>query len=83
MSATESATKDGLDINTASVEEINHEARAAADREHNLTFLQAIATYPTAVAWSLFFSLGVIMAVSSLTIRRRVTDRLRRLIHNC
>lgn len=34
--------------------------QATAD-EHNLTFLQAIKLYRKAVAWSMFFSLGIIM----------------------
>lgn len=34
--------------------------QATAD-EHNLTFSQAIRLYPKAVAWSMFFSLGIIM----------------------
>lgn len=34
--------------------------QATAD-EHNLTFLQAIKLYPKAIAWSMFFSLGIIM----------------------
>lgn len=55
--------KDGSAVDTASLEDNHAEARIAADREHNLTFRQAIQTYPTAVGWSLFFSLGVIMAV--------------------
>lgn len=36
-------------------------ARIANSQEHNLTFLEALKLYPTAVGWSLFFSLGVIM----------------------
>lgn len=41
-----------------------HAAAAAAEadhQEHTLTFLEAIKLYPTAVGWSLFVSLGVIM----------------------
>lgn len=34
------------------------EARQATDQEHNLSFLEALKLYPTAVGWSLFFSLG-------------------------
>lgn len=34
------------------------EARVASDQEHNLKFVEALKLYPTAVGWSLFFSLG-------------------------
>ncbi|USW53868.1 Putative major facilitator, sugar transporter, major facilitator superfamily [Septoria linicola] len=37
------------------------EARQAIENEHNLSFTEALRLYPTAVAWSLFFSLGVLM----------------------
>ena len=37
------------------------EARQAAEIEHNLSFLDALKLYPTAVGWSVFFSLGIIM----------------------
>lgn len=33
----------------------------AHEQEHELSFLQALKLYPTAVFWSVFFSLGVIM----------------------
>ena len=56
-------SKDGLAVEAASIDDLNAEARVAADKEHNLTFIEAIKSYPTAVAWALFFSLGVIMAV--------------------
>lgn len=36
-------------------------AAEAALQEHTLTFWQAVKLYPTAVGWSLFVSLGVIM----------------------
>lgn len=48
-------------IATASVDDINAEARAAADEEHGHSFWEAVKLYPSAVGWSLFFSLGVIM----------------------
>lgn len=47
----------------ASSAEHNSEASIAAENEHNLSFSEAISRYPAAVFWSLFFSLGVIMAV--------------------
>nr|OQO16196.1 hypothetical protein B0A51_13318 [Rachicladosporium sp. CCFEE 5018] len=37
------------------------DARLATDREHEMPFLEAIRLYPTAIGWSIFFSLGVIM----------------------
>jgi hypothetical protein len=48
-------------IATASIDDINAEARAAADKEHGHTFWEAVKLYPAAVGWSLFFSVGVIM----------------------
>lgn len=33
----------------------------ATDDEHNMTPWQSLKTYPTAAAWSVFFSLGTIM----------------------
>ena len=58
-----STPKGGLAIEATSIDDLNAEARIAADMEHNLTFIEAVRTYPTAVAWAIFFSLGVIMAV--------------------
>lgn len=55
--------KDGLAVEAASIDDLNAEARVAAEKEHSLTFLEGVKGYPTAVAWALFFSLGVIMAV--------------------
>lgn len=57
------STKDGLTVDAEQIDDLNAVARIAADKEHNLTFFEAIQTYPSAVAWALFFSLGVIMAV--------------------
>ncbi|OQV09271.1 hypothetical protein CLAIMM_13407 [Cladophialophora immunda] len=48
-------------IATASIDEINAEARTATDKEHRHSFWEAVRLYPAAVGWSLFFSLGVIM----------------------
>lgn len=61
-----STRKDGLAVKSTSIDDLNAEARMAADKEHNLTFVEAVKSYPTAVAWALFFSLGVIMAVRTL-----------------
>jgi SP family general alpha glucoside:H+ symporter-like MFS transporter len=44
---------------TASV--TNEKAQQATDAEHNMTPWEALKTYPTAAAWSVFFSLGTIM----------------------
>ena len=55
--------KDVSVLDNTSIDDHHAEAQLAAEREHSLTFTEAIRTYPTAVAWSLFFSLGVIMAV--------------------
>jgi len=52
---------DAAVIATASIDDIRLEARLAADKEHALSFREAVSLYPTAVGWSLFFSLGVIM----------------------
>lgn len=48
-------------IATASIDDIQTEARIAADEEHGHNFWKAVKLYPAAVGWSLFFSLGVIM----------------------
>ena len=37
------------------------DAQQAAADEHNLTFGQALRLYPKAIAWSMFFSMGIIM----------------------
>lgn len=59
-----SALKVGPDIVTTSADEHNSQASVAANHEHNLSFHEALSSYPTAIAWSIFFSLGVIMAVN-------------------
>jgi len=35
------------------------EARQATEREHSLSLVEAVKLYPTAVGWSIYFSLGV------------------------
>lgn len=35
--------------------------QVAIESEHNLSFGDAVKLYPTAIGWSVFFSLGVIM----------------------
>jgi SP family general alpha glucoside:H+ symporter-like MFS transporter len=37
------------------------EVRDATDAEHNMTLWESLKMYPTAVGWSMFFSLGTIM----------------------
>lgn len=51
----ERPTKDVL------VQEIGTEARQATEIEHSLTFFEGLKLYPTAVGWTIFFSLGIIM----------------------
>lgn len=53
--ASEHDTKPGLvnDTDAALAEAIQH--------EHNLTFREAIRLYPSAIGWSAFVSIGVIM----------------------
>lgn len=38
-----------------------HNAKAATDKEQNMTLLQGIKLYPKAVAWSAFISLCIVM----------------------
>ena len=59
--ATQNLKDEDVSVGAASMEDIHVGARLAADTEHNLSFREAISLYPTAVAWSLFFSLGVVM----------------------
>ncbi|KAI9738370.1 MAG: hypothetical protein M1834_008873 [Cirrosporium novae-zelandiae] len=49
------------DLKIGAVEEIGNDALQATVQEKTLTFPQACRLYPTAIGWSLFFSLGVIM----------------------
>ena len=42
-------------------EELGGQARLATEIEHQMTFFEAVKLYPTCVAWSIFFSLGIIM----------------------
>ena len=49
-------------IATASIDTISSEARKAFEAEHALSFSKTIKLYPKAVAWSMFFSLGIVMA---------------------
>src|SRR6187402_3150906 len=50
-----SPTKDG------SILEIGLESRHAMETEHRMGFFEGLKLYPSAVAWSMFFSLGIIM----------------------
>jgi SP family general alpha glucoside:H+ symporter-like MFS transporter len=52
---------DGLkktgNVNVGSI--AGDEARQGTDHEHRLSFLEAIRLYPSAVGWTIYFSLGV------------------------
>lgn len=50
------------DLAVGSIDSITAEARKAFEDEHALSFSRAVALYPGAVMWSLFFSLGIVMA---------------------
>ena len=39
------------------------EARQGTEREHSLSLVEAVKLYPTAVGWSIYFSLGVSTSV--------------------
>jgi hypothetical protein len=41
--------------------EIGEESRRAIELEHSMGFFEALKLYPTSAAWSVFFSLGIIM----------------------
>jgi len=51
---------------------VGDEARQAAEIEHNLGFVEALKLYPTAVGWSVFFSLGTYTPFEMLFIARVV-----------
>ncbi len=57
------------DRTSASVDHLLADAQAAAEQEHELSVLEAVSKYPSAVAWTVFFSLGVIMCVPTLATR--------------
>jgi len=42
-------------------EEMGQQSRLATAMEHEMTFFEAVKLYPTSAAWSIFFSLGIIM----------------------
>jgi SP family general alpha glucoside:H+ symporter-like MFS transporter len=56
----EGSEKD-MENKDVSVKEIGAQARHATELEHTMTFFEGLKLYPTSVAWSIFFSLGVIM----------------------
>jgi len=39
--------------------------RQRTAEEHQMTFLDAVKLYPTAIGWSVFFSMGIIMTGKS------------------
>jgi MFS transporter, SP family, general alpha glucoside:H+ symporter len=58
--------EDNQELETAKVPVITgsnsgEEAREAADIEHKMSLWDSLKMYPTAVGWSMFFSLGTIM----------------------
>lgn len=48
-------------IHEVSPKEIGDEPRRATEIEHRMTFKDGLRIYPASIAWSAFFSLGVIM----------------------
>jgi len=58
---------------SASIEDRSYAAAALQDEavrqrtaeEHQMTFLEAVKLYPTAIGWSVFFSMGIIMTGKS------------------
>lgn len=64
-----STTSMGIDqdepVEGTEINQLSDEARIAADREHDLTFVEAVSKYPAAAGWAMFFSLGVIMYACS------------------
>lgn len=51
-----------LEQSMSASKELHNNAQIATDREKALGFLQAIRLYPTAAGWSVYFSLGILMA---------------------
>ncbi|BAE65024.1 sugar and other transporter-domain-containing protein [Aspergillus flavus] len=54
-------SRDGRQDSTASAAKIVHNAKAATDKEQQMTLLQGIKLYPKAVAWSVFISTCIVM----------------------
>lgn len=46
---------------TESAQQLNHNAKAATDKEHKMTLLQGIRLYPKAIAWSVLISTCICM----------------------
>lgn len=51
-----------LEQRVSANKELHNKAQVATEHEKALGFLQAIRLYPTAAAWSVYFSLGILMA---------------------
>ncbi|KAE8364860.1 hypothetical protein BDV27DRAFT_109879 [Aspergillus caelatus] len=54
-------SRNGRQDSTASAAKIVHNAKAATDKEQQMTLLQGIKLYPKAVAWSVFISTCIVM----------------------
>jgi MFS transporter, SP family, general alpha glucoside:H+ symporter len=58
--------QDGVDdtkLDSVSTNDLKHvdDAQIAADKEHQLTLVEALKAYPKAIAWSVLLSTAVIM----------------------
>jgi MFS transporter, SP family, general alpha glucoside:H+ symporter len=50
-----------LSFNNGNINNLAHEARAATEAEHKMTFLEGVRLYPKAIAWSILLSLTIVM----------------------
>lgn len=57
----EESTKSHILIDNSSIPNQTQESREATEIEHNMSLWEAVKKYPTAVGWSMFFSLGTVM----------------------
>jgi MFS transporter, SP family, general alpha glucoside:H+ symporter len=55
-------------------QDVAEEAREATEAEHMLSFKDAVRYYPKAIAWSMYFSLGVIMLCKCVSLLAPATD---------
>ncbi|KAK5046598.1 hypothetical protein LTR84_007359 [Exophiala bonariae] len=51
-----------LEQSVSTSKELQNKAQLATEHEKSLGFLQALRLYPTAAGWSVYFSLGILMA---------------------
>src|SRR4051812_27340765 len=56
------ATAAALEQSVSTSKELHNKAQVATEHEKSLGFLQALRLYPTAAGWSVYFSLGILMA---------------------